>query len=509
MGCAGGSIQHDYYDNICSIRLIDGAGKIHTFTKDKDDLFYAVNVSFGLLGVISTITYQCIEKYNVLGSQVSMPSSIWQTKGDTTGADPIGEFNLFGKNNDENSLYSLIRNKKYLDKTEYMRMFWWPQPKDNIIILWKGHRERKTIDHTDEEYSKLYNSSNNLFTGTGPWYEFGSNSIEHNFVQTIIAASYNLFSLAPKEKNSYEMPKILSKVMNFIIKAGNPTEKRIFGSVWYDILPMDQSINDTLWPMQFSELWFNLDEADNVIQVLKSYFDSDVNLNHTGLFAWEFYASKESKHWLSPGNAARIHGESKDIKEKKDNEDDVKQMDERSEDVYWLRVDVMVFTMPNIKFYPFFNNVWEYLVCNGIDFRLHWAKWYPRGNQLFPNEAKNKYEKYKNINTWQDYFQMQYGDNWYKFKQLREKMDPNNVFLTKHWKQTFGIVEDHAISMMNDQATEMMIHSKNQGSNSAVTKFMPTTLKQKSAETMQYMGQLMSVSPSAKGGDTNSYDFQE
>ena len=99
----------------------------------------------------------------------------------------------------------------------------------------------------------------------------------------------------------------------------------------------------------------------------------------------------------------------------------------------------------------FYNQFWEFLISRGIDFRPHWGKWCPFGNQKFPSKFVNNEiaQKYKGMNTWADYYKSQYHVKWNDWMEMREQMDPNSMFLTDYWAQMLGIDKDAPSSIVN------------------------------------------------------------
>ena len=76
---------------------------------------------------------------------------------------------------------------------------------------------------------------------------------------------------------------------------------------------------------------------------------------------------------------------------------------------------------PTTSFYPQF---WELFKNLGVPFRLHWGKFQPA------IAAGDR--------TWPDFFRSQYP-RWDDFLALRERRDPNNIFLTSYWRDRFGL----------------------------------------------------------------------
>jgi len=68
-GSSGGSSQFTSNRNLAGFRLIDGRGEVHELTRD-DPEFYAMAPSLGLLGVVSTITFECSDLFAIEGSEV-------------------------------------------------------------------------------------------------------------------------------------------------------------------------------------------------------------------------------------------------------------------------------------------------------------------------------------------------------------------------------------------------------------------------------------------------------
>src|SRR5581483_5816830 len=72
-GSSGGTLKHSLSSHIVSLTLIDGNGNEKTLirTDDLNDPFYAAVVSMGLLGVIVSVTFQCIDTFNIEGQEIT------------------------------------------------------------------------------------------------------------------------------------------------------------------------------------------------------------------------------------------------------------------------------------------------------------------------------------------------------------------------------------------------------------------------------------------------------
>ena len=62
---------HSINDNLWGFRVIDGAGevqRVHPRYPDPD-MFYAMAPNMGLLGVVSTITLECVGTFDIVGQE--------------------------------------------------------------------------------------------------------------------------------------------------------------------------------------------------------------------------------------------------------------------------------------------------------------------------------------------------------------------------------------------------------------------------------------------------------
>ncbi len=182
-----------------------------------------------------------------------------------------------------------------------------------------------------------------------------------------------------------------------ILKEFAPIEvQSTFFDKWYKTLSSDDFAPvDTNLRTQFTEFWVPLEQTTRVMDILhKLYEDPKIAL---GNYAVEIYGAKRSPLWLSPSynnNALRI-------------------------DPYWW-----AHNSGNPA--EFYANFWSRLLeVPGV--RMHWGKYMPNNGQIYGqvkfdlNFLKSRYPKL---------------DDWLR---LREQMDPNQVFLTNHWRKCFEI----------------------------------------------------------------------
>lgn len=368
-GSAGGTTTFDLGGSIACIRMIDGTGKVHELrpnpadpNDEENNPFYAAGVSMGLLGVISTVTFQCEPRYDIIGEQVT-------SKVEDSGIELDGE--------GENGL------RRFMQRTEYSRLLWWPQRAVNKLQVWKARRTRP------EDARKTH--INGRFIPK-PFVSFPTILGLKELSQGIINAFYTLISrhAPPYERKTRDF---IEGVLNTLIKDG--TEE--FWDSWYEGLPMDNSADDTLLPTEFTELFIDIDKTPEVLAELQRFFAGDEGLERTGAYACEIYPARRSRFWLSPSygrDCVRV-------------------------DIFWFKTRK---GNPDIDFYP---QYWELL--RKFDFRFHWGK----------------YLSAPDSSTGADYIRRQFP-KWSRFMELRDRMDPDGVFLTRYWREHLGI--DPAIS---------------------------------------------------------------
>jgi D-arabinono-1,4-lactone oxidase len=433
-GSSGGSLQHSSNANLYAFRLIDGRGEVHELSReDADpDLFYSLSPSVGLLGVISTITFECTDLFVIEGSEAV-------TTLDDCPAD------LLGPGSDARpSLAEFLRD------TEFTRLEWWPQRGAERIVNWQARRLPPPPGFEPRPYVRFAGSPEAaqqmisiLFTILGNlsdlsrakpllednWEELkvalkaepvlrdlgAAGAIMAEFLSTTaevgVDAAISVLELAERPLRK-AVPDFLPKLIAAFIPldsehGGRPQRFTDWG---WSGLPMDNSADDELLTTQFTETWIPLPRTLEVMQLLNRYFtelsDDHEALRRTGTYAWELYSAMPTPFWL---NAAHSSGD-----------------DEWKDGV--LRVDPYWFAdnaeNPAETFYA---RLWDLLRGNGIPFRLHWGKMQP------------VYEQ--GDRSWVDFFRVQYA-RWDDFLRLRAERDPNNIFLTDYWRDRFGLWDE-------------------------------------------------------------------
>lgn len=434
-GSAGGSVMHSVNDNLWGFRIIDAAGEVHEFTRDDadPDLFGAMAPNMGLLGVVSTITIECVDTFNIVGQE-----AVTTTDGCAV--------DLFGPGSAARpSLEQFLRD------TEYCRVEWWPQRGVDRVLVWQAERVAPAPGFTPHPYEEFTNHPelaevfiSLLYTIVGNLSDLSHArpQLERTFarVESLLdlepwvrklgrigeglvrfldhAAEFGLEAaikvLEPfAQVMGREIPTIFPKLLGTFItldsdkdgdQKGQPQRFQDYG---WSGLPMDNGADDQLVPTEFSELWVPLRRAQEVMTILHTYFtepeDDHAAYRRTGLYAWELYAAKPTSNWMA---ASHTSGE-----------------DEWSEGA--LRIDPYWFAAnpgdPAEVFYP---GVWTLMRDHQIPFRLHWGKFQP------VIQAPDR--------DWVDFFKAQYP-RWDDFLAMRAQRDPDGVFLTRYWRDRFGL----------------------------------------------------------------------
>ncbi len=436
-GSAGGSLQFSANRNLWGFRLIDGRGEVHEVTReDADpDLFYAMCPNLGLLGVVSTVTFECVDAFDIDGTEST----------DTIATCPV---DVFGDG--DGGRPSLA---EFLRGAEFARLEWWPQRGVDRIVTWQAHRRPAQAGFKPVPYKRFGEDPETTQHLIGVLYTIIGNLADLSRAKPKLDASFDelkavLAKLGEKELGAVgellakvlaaalefgvdaaitvlepaaslierELPDFLPRLVDVFVELdadkdgaerGKPQE---FADWSWRGLPMDNGVSDVLVPAEFTEAWIPLPRSAETMRLLRDYFDAPKDdheaLRRTGTFSWELYSSMPERFWL---NAAHSDGE-----------------DEWREGA--LRVDPYWFVgNEEDPAKTMFAGLWSLLRGAGIPFRLHWGKFQP----LYPAGDRG----------WVDFFRSQYP-RWDDFLALRAERDPNNIFLSDYWRERFGLWEE-------------------------------------------------------------------
>ena len=375
-GSSGGSIRYSVADAIVAFRFIDGNGVMHTADRKKNkELFEALGVSMGLLGIITSVTFQCIDAYDIIGQESC-------TSTDDCAVD------LFGKGDARRP--SL---EKFLKQTEYTRIMWWPQKGVEKAVVWQAKRMQKK-DYTTETNPPL-GAPKSPFKPV-PYEELGKFPVLAEMAAGAfywVVGNLNRLGIIGRFINSH-LQSILKFVLNLFNPADNeknpPGPQRFWDFYWRG-LPMDNQIRDDLLPTEFTELWIPIEKTAQVMTKLRDWYASE-GLRATGTFCCEIYGAKKNPFWLSPAYGCDV-----------------------------VRIDLFWYARnagnPVRDYYPQF---WKLL--SEFKFRPHWGKYLPPAS----SEQGTAYLK-------------ALYPRWNDFMKLRAKLDPENIFLSDYWKKHLGI----------------------------------------------------------------------
>jgi hypothetical protein len=434
-GSSGGSLQYSANLNVFGFRFIDGRGDVHEVTReDADpDEFFASVPNLGLLGVVSKIVFECVDAFDIAGQEAT--TSIEECSVD-----------LFGEGGgDRPSL------ERFLREAEFARVEWWPQRGAERVLTWQAQRLAPQPGFRPKRYRRfgerpeatqhlisiLFTILGNLddlslakarleddfdelegvlaalaeARGLGVAGKVLAQALSRGIEFGVDAAITVLEPAAPLIRR--ELPDFFPRLLDAFVpldieKDGlEKGEPQSFRDVGWQGLPMDNAVSDVLLPSGFTEVWLPLRRTGEAMRVLRDYFGSPDDdreaYRRTGTYTWELYAAMPEPFWL---NASYSAGD-----------------DEWSDGAF--RIDPYWFAeTSDDPTSGLFLGLWTVLRDAGIPYRLHWGKFQP----AFPRRDR----------TWVDFFRSQYP-RWDDFLALRERRDPNNIFLTSYWRDRFGL----------------------------------------------------------------------
>jgi D-arabinono-1,4-lactone oxidase len=294
-GSMGGTTQYDVGESVVGIRLIDGTGKIHDLAPNPDaadddqvNPFYAAGVSMGLLGVISEVTFQCVPRYDIIGSQDTTT-----TEGCAISLFEPGDTGLAA----------------FFGRTPYSRLLWWPQHQVDKMQVWQARRTVPSDEPNTHEDGRFEPKPFVSLPGG-------------DAAQALVNGFYELVS---HDRPPYEhaTASFVRSVLNTLL----PNESVRFWDYWLTGLPMDNQISDTFMPTEFTELFIDIRKSHEVMRVLRDFYSSDAGMERTGPYACEIYPAKRSRFWLSPSYG----------------------IDTIRVDVFWFKTAI---GSPELEFYP-------------------------------------------------------------------------------------------------------------------------------------------------------------
>jgi hypothetical protein len=455
-GSSGGTVKWSIHDAIARLRVIDAEGRVAELTPDGDDpdWFHAAGIGMGLCGIISTVTFRCVPAFDIVGRETI--SAVTRSP----------DLDFYG----DRPASGLPSLEQFLIDTDYARLMWWPQRHFDRLVVWQARRaafepQRRLRPYREiarlpvgsqaaasivytvlgnldaperarahvtrmrharpgAEWPGAWRSLRKLFTRPlDPAHAAGIRSDRHNaialgaswllVVQLLVVAADNLlatFVTLPllrglRRRLLAALREHIDMVLAPFVSTGKDGAPAIqeFCDRGFMGLPLDNQMDDLLMPTWFTELWVPFTPGDGRLQEtiarLRRCFDADGTAQGayaaTGAFAFELYVAKrDDDFFLSP--AAGSHA---------------------------FRVDVFWFANnqgnPVTDFYPQFWNLLE-----PLGYRLHWGKYLPPPDPARPDRLTARYPR------------------WERWKAVRERVDPEGLFLTQYWREHLGLANE-------------------------------------------------------------------
>lgn len=380
-GSCGGTVRFSNEDAVVAFRFIDGEGTIREVERDRDALFDAFACSMGLLGIVSTVTFACIERYDLVGRATVTSDDAWPTRLSGPGPSPLESF---------------------FRKTDYARLMWWPQAGVERVVTWQARR-MQSADYTHQtgpsgalrprpydqlgtglSHPRLRDGASQLAQWVGGK-AFDAMARARSFARRIerrAPATARLVGPMRSMFTAHVLPRVLGQFVP-LDPEGQP-----FWDSWWHGLPMDNQMSESSLPTSFTEIWVPLEATHDVMASLRAHFRTG-GFAATGAFLFEIYAARASRYWMHPGQGRDS-----------------------------LRIDVFWFDRngddPVTTFFPQF---WELLAPFG--YRLHWGKYLPHDGGA--RYLKEQYPR------------------WNDFLRARAELDPQGIFLNTHFRRALAI----------------------------------------------------------------------
>ena len=247
-GSSGSTLQHSNYEQVEAVRIVDGNGVVHQLSRHDSDpsRFFAAVVSAGLMGIISTITLRLVPRYRVRGTE-------------TVDRIEDCEFDLFGDGSSgKPSLEQFFRNN------EYVRLLWWPLGDPPRVVTWKAKTMKDPDDYDNET------GPPNAFRPR-PYNAFGAlPRVAQRFVSQINEIVTSRWPPNPRRARRYN--RRLPRIINLFVPLGRSV--RFWHESW-QLLPMDNQINERLIPLEFTEMKIPINRTTEVLRKLRAHYERE------------------------------------------------------------------------------------------------------------------------------------------------------------------------------------------------------------------------------------------
>jgi D-arabinono-1,4-lactone oxidase/polyketide cyclase/dehydrase/lipid transport protein len=167
-------------------------------------------------------------------------------------------------------------------------------------------------------------------------------------------------------------------------------ESQSFRDAWWRALPMDDELDERFFDSTWSELWLPAEATGEAIRRLREHYRTR-RFAATGAYTLELYAAPPSRFWLSPGygrESTRLN-------------------------ICWHERSK---GDPREDYFPQF---WDLFA--DLDFRMHWGKHRFPVPERAAAHARRAHPRLP------------------EFLALRERMDPDGIFLSDYWREQLGV----------------------------------------------------------------------
>ncbi len=267
--------------------------------------------------------------------------------------------------------------ERFFRETEYSRCMWWPQKGVRRIVVWKA---KKLPGTPPKPFPKPYHELPIILGSTKP-----AQIAAGIFMRIVgILNPPGPCSFFGKLIRSLIRPLYFAGANYFL--ASSVLGPQEFSDVWHRGIPMDNGVDFKWMPTEFLEMWIPISRTKEVMRKLHRHYKFS-DIARTGTYCVEIYATPSNYFWMSPAYRQ-----------------DVVKLD-----FFWFETNK---GNPSTDFYPQF---WDLL--KDFDFRPHWGKYLLKD----PGYLKDQYPM------------------WDKFMDLRNELDPDQIFVTEYWRNHLGI----------------------------------------------------------------------
>lgn len=350
-GSSGGSMTESLHKTIQSIRYVDGRGQLQEITADNPK-FYGFVASVGLLGPTVSYTIKVPRRYLVKGNEKNC---------------------LFQDSCLVPDQKGYTKLKEALTQNKFAHYLWYPL--SSRVVEYNATAIPYDEKITKKPYHHVLQSS---FKAKGAEYSL-------RFADKILQWDYAFTA------------KIVGFMQSLFVPVTDSNSHQEFCDDSFNALPTDNLTYGLDGPMKvsFSELWFPVEQTDEVMNRLTKLFKEKPKT--AGNLFTEIYASPESPFWLSPSYGCNV-----------------------------IRIDLVWFEKNSSDKEKFFGVFYEALHdVKGL--RFHEGKHIPESGKQYGNYKFNVEELQKNIPLLND------------FLKLREIIDPEQIFVTDYWRKLYSI----------------------------------------------------------------------